>query len=474
MPPTHRSAGGIARTIGWLARGGGMAGSHDYDRYGSLPASPRVRRVIASVMVPLVLATVAAAALLWPERPEPAEAVGGTFYPGTVIEVRERVCPPEPQAAGFRRCGEVAVQLEAGPDRGARVSSAMPTGPGAPTVRAGDQVVVSVVSDPADPAAQRYGIVDHRRGVPLLLLGLLFAVVIVAFGRRRGLASLAGLAACFALLLIFVLPGIISGHPPLLVAVVGAALVMFVIMYLVHGISVRTSVAVLGTLGALLVTGVLGYLAAIVTHLTGVGGDDELALFITIPDLDLRGVLLAGIIIGSLGVLDDVTVSQAATVGELARADPTLSRWQLYRAGTRVGRAHVASVVNTLVLAYAGASLPLLLLIVLNTSGRDTAAVLTAQPIAQEIIRSVVATIGLVTAVPLTTALAAYVSRSTDRAVPDGQPGAAPETTPAAGMSPATGTMPAGRQLPARRPARHRRDEPGEALTTDPRSPPTW
>jgi uncharacterized membrane protein len=451
-----------------------MTGVHDHDRYGSLPASPRVRRVITWVMVPLVLATLAAAALLWPERPEPAEAAGGIFYPGTVIEVREQVCPPEQQAAGFRRCGEVTVELEAGPDQGAPVTAPVPDGPGAPAVRAGDQVVVSVLSGPADPTASQYGIVDHRRGVPLLLLGLLFAVVIVAFGRRRGLASLAGLAACFALLLIFVLPGIISGQPPLLVAVVGAALVMFVIMYLVHGVSVRTSVAVLGTLGALVLTGMLGYLAAAVTHLTGVVGDDGLALFSTLPDLDLRGVLLAGIIIGSLGVLDDVTVSQAATVGELARADPALSRWQLYRAAARVGRAHVASVVNTLVLAYAGASLPLLLLIVLNTSGRDTAAVLTAQPIAQEIIRSVVATIGLVAAVPLTTALAAYISRPADRAGPDGQPGAAAGMTPAAGMGSATGTMPASRQPPAGRPAQHRRVEPGQALNPDPRSPPAW
>jgi uncharacterized membrane protein len=157
-------------------------------------------------------------------------------------------------------------------------------------------------------------------------------------------------------------------------------------------------------------------------------------------------VLLAGIIIGSLGVLDDVTISQAATIGELARADPKLSRWQLCRAGNRVGRAHVASVINTLVLAYAGASLPLLLLIVLNTGGYDAGAVLTAQPIAQEIVRSAVATIGLVAAVPLTTALAAYVCGSTG-----------------------TGAVPAyPTRGPARAPARHRPVDPGEALAAPP------
>jgi uncharacterized membrane protein len=443
-----------------------MAGGHD--RYGTLPSSPQVRRALIGLMVPLVLATLLAAGLLWPDRPDPPEADGATYRDGTVTEVREQVCSPEQQAAGFRRCGEVTLEVESGPDRGGRVTAPLPDGPGAPSVRAGDQVVLAVVTDPADRTSRQYGIVDHRRGVPLLLLGGLFAVVIVAFGRRRGLASLAGLAACFGLLLVFVLPGIISGHPPLLVAVVGAALVMFLIMYLVHGVSVRTSVAVLGTLGALVVTGALGYLAAVATNLTGVAGDDELTLFVAIPDLDLRGVLLAGIIIGSLGVLDDVTVSQAATVGELARADPTMSRWRLYRAANRVGRAHVASVVNTLVLAYAGASLPLLLLIVLNTTGQEAGAVLTAQPIAQEIIRSVVATVGLVAAVPLTTALAAFVCSSAAAAVagqswPAGATGPPPAPAPAG----ATGATGPGQELPVRRAPRHRRADPGEALAPE-------
>jgi uncharacterized membrane protein len=413
-----------------------MAGTHD-DHDGTLPASPRVRKVLTWVMVPLVAATVLAVVLMWPPRPEPPEAAGGTFYDGTVTAVREQQCPPEQQQAGFRRCGDVTVRLEQGPDRGQQVTAPVPDGPGAPAVRVGDDVLLAVLQDPADPSSVQYGVTDHQRGVPLFLVVALFAVAILAFGLRRGLASLAGLAACFALLLTFVLPAIIDGRPPLLVAVVGAAMVMFVIMYLVHGVSVRTSVAVLGTLGALVVTGLLGVLASAATHLTGVVGDEALTLFTSMPDLDLRGVLLAGIIIGSLGVLDDVTVSQAATVGELARADPRLSRWQLYRAGNRVGRAHVASVVNTLVLAYAGASLPLLLLILVNTGGQDAGAVLTAQPIAQEIVRSAVATVGLVAAVPLTTALAAFISGS-----------AQPATGPA--------------------PARHRaRVEAGEALAPE-------
>lgn len=461
-----------------------MAGAHDH-RDGFLPASPPVRTLLTWVMVPLAVATLGAAVLLWPERPEPPGAAGATYYDGAVTGVREQTCPPEASATGSRRCGEVQVRVEEGPDRGGEVTTPIPDGPGAPVVQVGDAVVLAVVTDPGEPGDRRYGIVDHRRGTPLFLLVALFAVVIVAFGLRRGLASLAGLAACFVLLLTFVLPGIIGGHPPLLVAVVGAALVMFVIMYLVHGISVRTSVAVLGTLGALVITGGLGVLATVATHLTGVVGDDELSLFTTNPDIDLRGVLLAGIIIGSLGVLDDVTVSQATTVGELARADPTQSRWRLYRAGTRVGRAHVASVINTLVLAYAGASLPLLLLIVLNTTGQDAGAVLTTQPIAQEIVRSVVATIGLVAAVPLTTALAVLVCGSAGTGAPAGGDGGGVRAGgdgdgdaggdgggDGGGGAPA---RPPGHPEPAAaHPARHRRVDPGEALAPDQGRPPPW
>ncbi len=389
-----------------------MAGSHSHDD-GVMPASARVRRVLTGVMVPLVCATVVALVLLWPPRPQvPEDAGRGTYYDGTVVEVHARECTDQEASFGRQRCGEVAVKVGEGPDAGQIITTAVPDGPGAPVVAVGDEVILFVGFDPADPTVRRYDIADHQRGQPLLLLAGLFAVAIVGFGRLRGLASLAGLASCFVLLVLFVLPGIIAGHPPLLVAVAGAAMVIFVIMYLVHGVSVRTTVAVLGTLAALVITGILGVLASGVAHLTGSVGEEERILWAADPGLDLRGLLLAGIIIGSLGVLDDVTVSQSATVAEIARANPGLSRRELYRAGARVGRSHVASVVNTLVLAYAGASLPLLILIVMNTGGESIVDVLTTEAIAQEIVRSAVATMGLVAAVPITTGLAALVCAS--------------------------------------------------------------
>jgi hypothetical protein len=205
------------------------------------------------------------------------EREGGTYYGGTVTEVREQECPPGEQQPGIQRCGEVTVRVEEGPDAGSEVTTRLPGGPGAPRVSPGDKVDLHVGFDPADPSVARYDIADHQRGFPLLVMVALFAVAIVAFGRWRGLASLAGLAACFGLLITFVLPAIIGGSPPLLVAVVGAATVMFVIMYLVHGVSVRTSVAVLGTLAAVLITGLLGVVGASAVHLTGfLGSSDDL------------------------------------------------------------------------------------------------------------------------------------------------------------------------------------------------------
>jgi uncharacterized membrane protein len=209
----------------------------------------------------------------------------------------------------------------------------------------------------------------------------------------------------FAILLFFVLPAILHGESPLLVAVVGASAIMFAAMYLTQGVSVVTSVAVAGTLASLVLTGLLGFGFTAAMHLSGVGDDNTSSLSGTFHGIDLRGLLLAGIVIGGLGVLIDITVGQAVTVAEMAAGHT--SRWGLYRAATRVGQAHVAAAVNTIVLAYAGTSLPLLLLIAANNG--PVGDLLTSEFMGEEIIRSAVGTIGLVASVPITTALATLV-----------------------------------------------------------------
>ncbi len=240
------------------------------------------------------------------------------------------------------------------------------------------------------------------------MLGLVFTLALIAFGRWRGLTSLAGLAVTFVVLLVFVVPAILGGEPPLLVALVGSSAIMLTVLYLTHGFSLTTTVAVIGTVLSFILTGLLAAVAVRALHLTGITDDDTMAVQLT-HNVDMSGLLLAGIVIGSLGILDDVTVTQAVTVDELARANPGFRPRDLYRAATRVGRSHIASVVNTIVLAYAGASLPLFILVVANNP--TLSSVLTSPFVAQEIARSIVATLGLVAAVPITTALAALAVR---------------------------------------------------------------
>jgi len=210
-----------------------------------------------------------------------------------------------------------------------------------------------------------------------------------------------------------VLPSILDGHDPLAVAVVGSCLIMFAVLYLTHGFSARTSTAVLGTLASLVLIGLLGAAFSAAARLTGL--DDQASNLIATlgTGVDARGLLLAGMIIGALGVLDDVTVTQTSAVWELRRANPHLGPPALFAAAMRIGRDHVASAVNTLVLAYAGASLPLLLLFTL--SGRSLGEVVTAQDVATEVVRTLVGSIGLVASVPITTALAAVVASQEPR-----------------------------------------------------------
>ena len=269
----------------------------------------------------------------------------------------------------------------------------------------GDDVVLTVDGDPADP--QSYQLADLQRGSPLVVLAVLFAAAVVTLGHWRGVAALGSFAFTAVVLTGFVLPAILAGRDPLAVAVVGCSAIMFVALYLTHGISARTSTAVLGTLASLVLIGLLGAAFAASAELTGVDEDYASLANALGYGLDGRGLVLAGLMIGALGALDDVTETQTSTVSELRRADPGLPAAALFGAAMRIGRDHVASPVNTLVLAYAGAALPLLLLF--SVAERVLADTLTTQVIATEVVRTLVGSIGLVASVPLTTALAVGV-----------------------------------------------------------------
>ncbi|MFB9180924.1 YibE/F family protein [Dactylosporangium sucinum] len=389
--------------------------AHSHGAHGSVRLSRRAVRLSLAVIVPAGVLVVVAMALLWPREGYRVDTGGGAIRAsGEVRAVHHAPCPdvdPAAAPAGMPSdCGSVQVRITDGPGRGQLVNSDVPAGPGAVRVEVGDRVVLVITQDdPADPAAApQYQIIDAERGMQLWLLVACFAVAIIAFGRWRGVTALAGLGVTFGVLLYFIVPAILAGKPTLLVAVVGSAAIMLAVLYLTHGFNTATSVAVVGTLASLCLTGVLSQVATAATSLNGVASEESSFLTVMYHDVDMRGLLLAGILIGSLGVLDDVAVTQAFTVAELSAANHTLGFAQVYRAASRIGRAHIASVVNTIVLAYAGASLPLLLL--LAASNQPLGEVLTSQLLAQEIVRSAVGTIGLIAAVPITTALAALIA----------------------------------------------------------------
>ncbi|WP_430789984.1 YibE/F family protein [Actinoplanes sp. G11-F43] len=381
-----------------------MSADQHSHAHGELPALPGGHRVTLYLLVPAVLLTLLGMLLLWPGEIETAgDGSGPVMTTGEAVAVARVECPPVPEGdTPEQTCGTVTVRL----DGGAVITTDLPTGPGAPVVETGDDVTLMELNN--EDGAKAYAITDHQRGTELWMLGAVFALAVIAFGRWRGLTALAGLAVTFGILLWFIVPAILDGKSPILVAVVGAAAIMLIVLYLTHGLSITTTIAVAGTLASLAITAVLAAVSTAAVHLTGVADETSNFLTITHGDVNMQGLLLAGIVIGSLGVLDDVTVTQSATVTELALANPAYGFRRLYGAATRIGRAHIASVINTIVLAYAGASLPLMLLFAAGNT--PVGEVLTTQLIAQELVRSAVGTIGLVAAVPITTALAALLA----------------------------------------------------------------
>ncbi len=389
---------------------------HSHGHGAAPPAGRRVRILIAALLIPCALATLVGVLLLWPSAGPPAQEGAQVPVDGEITAAQAADCSP---GSGDGGCVALVVRMSDGPLPGRDLVQIVPVEPGTPTFGVGDAIVLAWSgAEPTDPGS--YQVVDFQRDGSLLWLAALFAAAVLLLGRWRGLAALAALVLSFGVLLVFVMPAILAGRDPLAVAVVGSCLIRFAVLYLTHGPSARTSTAVLGTLASLALIGVLGALFSAAARLTGL--DDQTATLIAslgVGDaaaFDARGLLLAGVVIGALGVLDDVTVTQTSAVWELRRADPDMGAPALFTSAMRIGRDHVASAVNTLVLAYAGASLPLLLLFTL--SGQGLGEVATSQAVATEIVRTLVGSIGLVASVPITTALAAVVaSRETPEAL---------------------------------------------------------
>lgn len=303
-------------------------------------------------------------------------------------------------------CTTVTFRIQEGPDAGATFVQAFPESGSSPVLEPGDQVVLG--HQPGAPVGFDYYFADRHRGPVLFWLALAFAGTVVVLGRLRGLAALIGLAASLLVLLEFVLPAILAGRDPVWVSVVGASAIAYLALYTAHGFTRMTTVALLGTLASLLLVAVLSTLTVDLARLSGFATEEALLLTLVPGAIDVQGLILGGIVLGALGAIDDVTVTQASAVWELRAAAPRMERSRLLRSGLRIGRDHVVSTVNTLVLAYAGASMPLLVLFVL--SQQSLGIIANSELVATEIVRTLVGSIGLVAAVPITTWLAARLA----------------------------------------------------------------
>lgn len=377
------------------------------------PASPQVRRharrVFTVILVPALLVTLVGAWVLWPtgERPVLETSPPGMTFPTvTVAEVFPAAADPLRQVRATMTDGSSA-WVQVPPEY---LSEVHP----------GDRIIAADLGSMGTPET---GLVftDFVRGPPLALLAAVFAVLVVAVARWRGFAALLGLGISMAVIGAFMLPALLEGKPPLPVALVTSSAIMFVVLYLAHGFSLRTSTALVGTLLGLLATGFLATWASGAAHLTGLSGEYALDLLSYAPQARMSAVLLCGMVIAGLGVLNDVTITQASAVWELHGSSPDAGWRELFGRGMRIGRDHIASTVYTIVFAYVGATLPLVLLV--SISDRAMLDALTSGELAEEVARTLVGSIGLVLAIPLTTAIAAWVVRS-GRSVP------APEAQP--------------------------------------------
>jgi uncharacterized membrane protein len=361
---------------------------------------------LGSLVIVIGLVIAAGLVALWPRDP-PDLDLGLIGFAGDTVRAEVGVVAREPCSyAPQAECTLVEfLVIEEGADSyGQTPEMEFAVEPGQPHLERGDVVYLSVGE--LDDGSLTFQYADQDRGPVLIGLAVLFAAAVVTLGRVRGVAALVGLAVSVAVLVYFMLPAIVQGKDAVLVAVVGGGVIALVSLYLAHGYNPLTHVAALGAFSALLIT--IGLSAAVMALAEFTGLVNEEAFYLlSIPTLDLRGLVLAGLVLGAIGALDDVTVTQASAVWEVHSANPALGSDALYSAGIRVGRDHIVSTVNTLLLAYAGASLPLLILFTLSDQGLGVVA--SSEVVAVEIARTLVGSIGLVTAVPITTWLGSRV-----------------------------------------------------------------
>lgn len=376
--------------------------------------SRRTLRVLVWILIPIAVWTIAALIWLWPSNvaahlreDNTSIAVPGMTIPkGTVTDVVETNCDGVSGSAtgDDSKCAQITVRLDEGPEKGQEVTVTVTSAIYKSGISKGTGV--TLYRTPIENADPGYQFADFQRTLPMLALTALFVIAVIAIARWRGAIAVLGLVFAGFVMTQFMFPALIVGHDPILVGLVGSAAIMFVVLYAAHGISARTTTALIGTLFGLVFSAVLGWAATKWAHLSGVASEDDVMLSAAAPDLTLTSVVICGVIIAGLGVLNDVTITQASAVWELADAGTATPR-ELFTRAMRIGRDHIASSVYTTAFASAGAIMSVLLL--LTVYQRPLFSMLLREQFAGEVVRTLVSSIGLVLSVPITTAIAVAV-----------------------------------------------------------------
>jgi len=382
----------------------------------------QVATIVFFVVLFIVLVTILAQ-LVWtpPSAPLPRESVPDDTQTAEarVVRVLEtgkvEIAPGQTQP--FQR---LELEIVSGPLRGERAQveyGVQELSSADALFRQGDHVLVIIA--PRAEGGYALTITDVVRTGALALLGIVFVVLAILVSGWKGVRALIGLAISFVVLLGFVMPQILAGRDPVITSIVGSFVLLAITLYLTQGWTLKTHAALLGVCVTLILTGVLAALAVNLARLSGFGSEEAMFLQTAGVAVNLRGILLAGMIVGTLGVLDDVIIGQASAVMELANANPALAWRELYRRAMNIGQDHIAATINTLVLAYVGAAMPVLLLFQIYPE--PWTQTLNREMIAEEIVRTLVGSLGLIAAVPITT-LIASVWRARRASAPDSMP----------------------------------------------------
>jgi uncharacterized membrane protein len=339
------------------------------------------------------------------------ESLPTKTYSGTIVSAANFRCGIN----GPQTCQNLKAEVTDGPGKGTMVTQELAVGFGRPAYQTGDDVRIQdevLPVEEARGASPIYRISDFERKPPLLWLTVALVALVILLGRLRGALSLVGLALSLVIILVFVVPAITRGSPPVAVGLVGSMAVMLTTIPLAHGLGLKSLAAITSIAISLAMIVALAIVFVNLTHLTGTNPTSEGASLLAAsnPGINFQSLLVGGMVIGSLGVLDDVAISQASTVLALRAANPQLRFGELFRHAIDVGRDHVSAIVNTLVLAYAGSSMTTLLILGSGQFGFLEA--INLDVVASFIVATLIGSIGLVCAVPITTAFSALLAEN--------------------------------------------------------------